>query len=90
MKKQIKDSLFGEAKTMNHAFRQFSMAAVAIAISQVASAQVGITNIVPMNLGDQGTEIRVMFNGLPPQPVNVFIQISIVNRNHWKVMRWNP
>ncbi len=68
MKKQIKDSLFGEAKTMNHAFRQFSMAAVAIAISQVASAQVGITNIVPMNLGDQGTEIRVMFNGLPPQP----------------------
>ncbi|WP_420797034.1 type IV pilus secretin PilQ [Acinetobacter junii] len=53
---------------MNHAFRQFSMAAVAIAISQVASAQVGITNIVPMNLGDQGTEIRVMFNGLPPQP----------------------
>ena len=68
MKKQFKDSLFGEAKTMNHAFRQFSMAAVAIAISQVASAQVGITNIVPMNLGDQGTEIRVMFNGLPPQP----------------------
>lgn len=68
MKKQIKDSLFGEVKTMNHAFRQFSMAAVAIAISQVASAQVGITNIVPMNLGDQGTEIRVMFNGLPPQP----------------------
>nr|WP_151722989.1 type IV pilus secretin PilQ [Acinetobacter junii] len=68
MKKQIKDSLFGEAKTMNHAFRQFSMAAVAIAISQVALAQVGITNIVPMNLGDQGTEIRVMFNGLPPQP----------------------
>ncbi|WP_373866446.1 type IV pilus secretin PilQ [Acinetobacter junii] len=53
---------------MNHAFRQFSMAAVAIAISQVALAQVGITNIVPMNLGDQGTEIRVMFNGLPPQP----------------------
>ena len=68
MKKQFKDSLFGEAKTMNHAFRQFSMGAVAIAIMQVASAQVSMTNIVPMNLADQGTEIRVMFNGLPPQP----------------------
>ncbi|WP_162617338.1 type IV pilus secretin PilQ [Acinetobacter colistiniresistens] len=53
---------------MNHAFRQFSMAAVAIAVMQVASAQVSMTNIVPMSLADQGTEIRVMFNGLPPQP----------------------
>ncbi|MEC8056987.1 MAG: type IV pilus secretin PilQ family protein [Pseudomonadota bacterium] len=35
---------------------------------QVASAQVSITNIVPMNIAGQGTEIRVMFNGLPPQP----------------------
>lgn len=68
MKKQFKDSLFGEAKTMNHAFRQFSMGAIAIAVMQVASAQVTMTNIVPMSLGDQGTEIRVMFNGLPPQP----------------------
>ncbi|MDH0029857.1 MULTISPECIES: type IV pilus secretin PilQ [unclassified Acinetobacter] len=68
MKKQFKDSLFGEAKTMNHAFRQFSMGAVAIAIMQFASAQVSMTNIVPMSLADQGTEIRVMFNGLPPQP----------------------
>ncbi|HQV24907.1 MAG TPA: type IV pilus secretin PilQ [Acinetobacter sp.] len=53
---------------MNHAFRQFSMGAVAIAVMQVASAQVSMTNIVPMSLADQGTEIRVMFNGLPPQP----------------------
>ncbi|MEN5172006.1 type IV pilus secretin PilQ family protein [Acinetobacter higginsii] len=68
MKKQFKDSLFGEAKTMNHAFRQFSMGAIAIAVMQVASAQVSMTNIIPMSLGDQGTEIRVMFNGLPPQP----------------------
>lgn len=68
MKRQFKDSLFGEAKTMNRAFRQFSMGAVAIAIMQVASAQVSMTNIVPMSLADQGTEIRVMFNGLPPQP----------------------
>ena len=68
MKKQLKSSLFGEVKTMNHAFRQFSMGAVAIAIMQVASAQVSMTNIVPMSLADQGTEIRVMFDGLPPQP----------------------
>lgn len=68
MKKQFKDSLFGEAKTMNQTFRQFSMGAVAIAMMQIASAQVSMTNIVPMNLAEQGTEIRVMFNGLPPQP----------------------
>ncbi|MEJ2899939.1 type IV pilus secretin PilQ family protein [Acinetobacter sp. NS-4] len=53
---------------MNHLFRQFSMGAVAIAIMQVANAQVSITNIVPMQIAGQGTEIRVMFNGLPPQP----------------------
>ncbi|WP_423753269.1 type IV pilus secretin PilQ [Acinetobacter beijerinckii] len=53
---------------MNHAFRQFSMGAVAIAMMQIASAQVSMTNIVPMDLAEQGTEIRVMFNGLPPQP----------------------
>ncbi|WAU73820.1 type IV pilus secretin PilQ [Acinetobacter sp. TR11] len=68
MKKQLKSSLFGEVKTMNHAFRQFSMGVVAIAIMQAASAQVSMTNIVPMSLADQGTEIRIMFNGLPPQP----------------------
>ncbi|NUF32971.1 type IV pilus secretin PilQ family protein [Acinetobacter oleivorans] len=53
---------------MNHVFRQFSMGAVAIALMQVASAQVSMTNIVPTQIAGQGTEIRVMFNGLPPQP----------------------
>lgn len=53
---------------MNQVFRQFSMGAVAIAIMQVASAQVSMTNIVPMQIAGQGTEIRVIFNGLPPQP----------------------
>ncbi|EOQ61052.1 hypothetical protein F935_03398 [Acinetobacter calcoaceticus ANC 3811] len=53
---------------MNHVFRQFSMGAVAIAVMQVASAQVSMTNIVPTQIAGQGTEIRVMFNGLPPQP----------------------
>ncbi|WP_438839635.1 type IV pilus secretin PilQ [Acinetobacter johnsonii] len=53
---------------MNHMFRQFSMGAIAMAVMQAASAQVSITNIVPMQIPGQGTEIRVMFNGLPPQP----------------------
>ncbi|MCD0189017.1 type IV pilus secretin PilQ family protein [Acinetobacter sp. PW68] len=53
---------------MNNLFRQFSMGAVAMAVMQVANAQVSITNIVPMQIPGQGTEIRVIFNGLPPQP----------------------
>lgn len=68
MNNSFKDFIFGDGNTMNHLFRQFSMGAVAIAIMQVANAQVSITNIVPMQIAGQGTEIRVMFNGLPPQP----------------------
>ena len=68
MKKYFKDYLIGDSQTMNRVFQQFSMGAVAIAIMQVASAQVSMTNIVPMQVAGQGTEIRVMFNGLPPQP----------------------
>ncbi len=68
MNNSFKDFIFGDGNTMNHLFRQFSMGAVAIAIMQVANAQVSMTNIVPMQVAGQGTEIRVMFNGLPPQP----------------------
>lgn len=68
MNKSIKEFIFGDANTMNHVFRQFSMGAVAIAVMQAASAQVSMTNVVPMQVPGQGTEIRVMFNGLPPQP----------------------
>lgn len=68
MNNSLKDFIFGDGNTMNHLFRQFSMGAVAIAVMQVANAQVSITNIVPMQIAGQGTEIRVMFNGLPPQP----------------------
>ncbi|WP_407923631.1 MULTISPECIES: type IV pilus secretin PilQ [Acinetobacter] len=53
---------------MNRMFRQFSMGAVAMAVMQAASAGVAVTNVVPMQIPGQGTEIRVMFNGLPPQP----------------------
>lgn len=53
---------------MKQIIRQFSIGTVAYAIMQVASAQIAITNVVPMNIPGQGTEIRVMFNGLPPQP----------------------
>ncbi|OFE44191.1 hypothetical protein BJN41_02870 [Acinetobacter towneri] len=68
MNNSVKDFIFGDGNTMNNLFRQFSMGAVAMAVMQVASAQVSITNIVPMQIPGQGTEIRVMFNGLPPQP----------------------
>ncbi len=68
MKNSVQDFIFGDGNTMNHVFRQFSMGAVAMAMMQVANAQVSVTNVVPMQIPGQGTEIRVMFNGLPPQP----------------------
>ena len=68
MNNSVKDFIFGDGYTMNNLFRQFSMGAIAMAVMQVANAQVSITNIVPMQIPGQGTEIRVMFNGLPPQP----------------------
>ena len=67
MKNSVKDFIFGDGNTMN-LFRQFSMATVAMAVMQVANAQVSITNILPMQVPNQGTEIRVMFNGVPPEP----------------------
>ena len=68
MKNGLKSIFSGDGKFMNSHLRQFTMAAVSIAIMQVASAQTTMTNIVPMKVPGQGTEIRVMFNGLPPQP----------------------
>ncbi|MFT0695001.1 type IV pilus secretin PilQ [Acinetobacter bereziniae] len=68
MKKSLKNILIGDGKFMNSQLRQFTMATVAIAITQVVAAQTTMTNIVPMKIPGQGTEIRVMFNGLPPQP----------------------
>ena len=68
MKKSLKNIFNGDGKFMNSQLRQFTIAAVSIAIMQVAAAQTTMTNIVPMKIPGQGTEIRVMFNGLPPQP----------------------
>ena len=67
MNNSVKDFIFGDGNSMN-LLRQFSMATVAMAVMQVANAQVSITNIVPMQVPNQGTEIRVMFNGVPPEP----------------------
>ncbi len=53
---------------MKPVIHQFALGAVAMAMVQIANAAVAITNIVPMQIPAQGTEIRVMFNGLPPQP----------------------
>lgn len=68
MKKDIKQSRIVDGMAMNQYFRQFTLAAISMAIVQAASAQVAINSIVPMNLGAQGTELRVIFDGLPPQP----------------------
>ena len=68
MKNSVKNLFAGDGTFMNSSLRQFSMAAVSMAIMQVASAQITMTNVVPMQVPGQGTEIRVMFNGLPPQP----------------------
>lgn len=55
---------------MNRGFtmKKFVMTAVTMAVVQSASAQVGITQVIPMQLGSQGTELRVVFDGLPVQP----------------------
>ncbi len=54
MKNSAKDFIFGDGNTMNHMFRQFSMGAIAMAVMQAASAQVSITNIVPMQIPGTG------------------------------------
>lgn len=69
MKNIAKDFKIGDGLIMNNLFRKFSMGAIAFAVVQVANAQISITNIVPMTIPGQGTEIRVMFNGIPSQPV---------------------
>ena len=68
MKNSEHNFLGGEGFFMSSKLRQFALASISIAITQVAAAQVTMTNVVPMQMPGQGTEIRVMFNGLPPQP----------------------
>ncbi|NHB56757.1 type IV pilus secretin PilQ [Acinetobacter sp. 194] len=58
----------GDRPMINNTLRQFSMAAVAIAVMQTTAAQVTMTDVLPMQVAGQGTEIRVMFDGVPPQP----------------------
>lgn len=68
MKNSVKKSVFGENRIMNPLIRQFALTTIAMAVIQGAHAEVAITNVVPLQVPGQGTEIRVMFNGLPPQP----------------------
>ena len=53
---------------MNRLFHQWVMGSVSIFAMQFVSAQVEILNIVPIQIPEQGTEIRVAFNGKPPSP----------------------
>lgn len=68
MKNSVENFCGGDHQSMNSMLRQFALATVSIAVMQVASAQMTMTNVIPMQIPGQGTEVRVMFNGLPPQP----------------------
>ncbi|MEB3753209.1 type IV pilus secretin PilQ [Acinetobacter sp. MD2(2019)] len=67
MKDSVEKLGFGKS-IMSPFIRQFALTTMAMAVFQVAHADVAITNIIPLQVPGQGTEIRVMFNGLPPQP----------------------
>lgn len=68
MKNSVENFCGRDHQSMNSMLRQFALATVSIAVMQVASAQMTMTNVIPMQIPGQGTEVRVMFNGLPPQP----------------------
>lgn len=68
MTNAVKRLFIGDNRNMKPLIRQFSLGAIAFAMVQVAQAGIAVTNVVPMQVPGQGTEIRVMFNGLPPQP----------------------
>lgn len=68
MKNAVKRSFIGDNRHMKPFVHQFSLGVIAVAMAQITQAGVAVTNIVPMQIPGQGTEIRVMFNGLPPQP----------------------
>ena len=68
MKNSEHNFLGGEGFFMSSKLRQFALASISIAITQVATAQVTMTNVVPMQVPGQGTELRVMFIALPSQP----------------------
>ena len=68
MKNAVKRSFIGNNRNMKPFVHQFSLGVIAVAMANVAQAGMTVTNIVPMQVAGQGTEIRVMFNGLPPQP----------------------
>lgn len=48
--------------------KTFAMTALALGMTHIASAQIGITQVVPVKTLDQGTELRIAFDGLPMQP----------------------
>ena len=68
MKNSVKNFWGEDDQSMSSMLRQFALATISIAVMQATSAQMTMTNVVPMQIPGQGTEVRVMFNGLPPQP----------------------
>jgi len=70
MKNSEKNYIFGDRTTMNTLLKlgQLTLSTVTLSVIQVSNAQVSMNNIIPMQIPGQGTEIQVVFNGLPPQP----------------------
>jgi len=60
MKNAVKRSFIGDNRNMKPFVHQFSLGVIAVAMAQVAQAGMTVTNIVPMQVAGQGTEIRVM------------------------------
>lgn len=53
---------------MNFKLRQIILAMVSYAMVSTVSAQVKITKIQPTYLPKQGTELKIIFDGIPPEP----------------------
>lgn len=68
MKKIRLLSEIGRRLNMGFTMKRFTLTAVMLGIVQVANAQLSITQVVPVKGGNQGTELKVMFDGLPVQP----------------------
>lgn len=54
---------------MNNLNALCTIGAIAYAVIPTAYAQLNLTNVVVKQLAEQGTEIQIMFDGIPPQPM---------------------
>ena len=48
--------------------KTFALTALALGMIHIAYAQLGLTQVIPVKTLDQGTELRIAFDGIPMQP----------------------